>query len=324
MMLLSIAIPTRNRSKLLGELLASIGPQLTDDIEVVISDNASSDDTADTVARFMAQHPQRAIRYERNAIDLGAEKNLNRAVVCASGRYAWLMGDDDRLRPDALATLVPLLQGGQFASGVINYAEYDADLARELCPARLALKHDLIGVDLAAVLQAASFWFSFFSCHIVRRDLWMAADRRAFEDGPRTDSIQLYLPIVIGAQGRNFVLSKVLLDKRASRYEWADIYSADIVGGWYRALKAARERGVPRAATAVFFREYLHGLHLTRDILLKKINRYPRFWADAPMLLRQYGGWWAFWLLVAPIFITPRAMLVGARAAWRWGRMRLS
>ena len=109
--LLSICIPTYNRAELLRSALYSIVRQaatLGDLVEVVVSDNASTDHTADVVAWAQTLGP---VRYHRNAENIGAGRNfLQLAQHLAQGEYCWLLGDDDLLREGAVAEVVSALR----------------------------------------------------------------------------------------------------------------------------------------------------------------------------------------------------------------------
>ena len=62
LMKLTIAIPTYNRANHLKSRIEELLPQLTEDIEIYVSDNASQDDTAAVAARFASER----VRYSRN------------------------------------------------------------------------------------------------------------------------------------------------------------------------------------------------------------------------------------------------------------------
>jgi glycosyltransferase involved in cell wall biosynthesis len=83
----------------------SVLAQSFGDFELVISDNASTDDTAEVVLSF--GDPR--IRYFRNDRNIGAPANWQNAVANALGRYCAIIGDDDRWAPTLLERLVPPL-----------------------------------------------------------------------------------------------------------------------------------------------------------------------------------------------------------------------
>ena len=95
--LLSICIPTRNRAQFLHTLLESIARQVTPAVEVVISDDASTDDTASLIESFRPRLPR--LTYEKVDPAFRYDRNLLHAVALARGEFCWLFGDDDRLEP---------------------------------------------------------------------------------------------------------------------------------------------------------------------------------------------------------------------------------
>lgn len=109
--LLSICIPTYNRSKSLRICLLSILNQtrgLEEDVEVVVSDNCSNDDTTQVVEWTRKYGP---LRYHRNESNIGAGPNFFLlSNELAKGEFCWLIGDDDFLRKDALSRLIPTMQ----------------------------------------------------------------------------------------------------------------------------------------------------------------------------------------------------------------------
>lgn len=94
----SVCIPTRNRSHYLRRAISSVLDQTYRDIEVVVVDNASTDDTPHVVGNLRDHR----LRYYRNDRNLGMTRNWNRCLELARGRYVALLCDDDRWLPDIL------------------------------------------------------------------------------------------------------------------------------------------------------------------------------------------------------------------------------
>ncbi len=100
---LSICIPTYNRGPFIKEAIESIISQVrdtNDEVEIVISDNASTDNTEEVVREFRRFFPR--IVYSKSDKNQGADRNYLRVVSLAQGEYCWLMGSDDILVPTAL------------------------------------------------------------------------------------------------------------------------------------------------------------------------------------------------------------------------------
>ncbi|MFQ5426793.1 MAG: glycosyltransferase family 2 protein [Gaiellales bacterium] len=101
----TVLIPTRNRAQLLRGALDSVLAQTFTDFSVLVSDNASDDDTRAMVESI--EDPR--VRYSRSERDVGLVGNFNRCLDQADGDYLLVLCDDDQLRPDHLATTVPVL-----------------------------------------------------------------------------------------------------------------------------------------------------------------------------------------------------------------------
>ena len=102
--LVSICVPTYNRSRYLASLLESLVGQLAAfpyPYELVIADNASPDNTRDVVHAFSGRLP---IRYLRHDTNIGGYPNWQFVMSKAIGRYLVYLSDDDSLLGDLPAT----------------------------------------------------------------------------------------------------------------------------------------------------------------------------------------------------------------------------
>jgi glycosyltransferase involved in cell wall biosynthesis len=104
----TIGIPTLNRSGLALRAIRSALAQTYSDVEVIVSDDASTDDT---VARVQEIHDSRLILFQQPQ-RLGLVGNFDFCLRHATGEFFLLLGDDDVLLPTAIERLVePLLLG---------------------------------------------------------------------------------------------------------------------------------------------------------------------------------------------------------------------
>lgn len=105
---LSICIPTFNRAKFLSELLDSIAAEIASapphcrDVEICISDNASTDDTSSAVRVWQHAHPSVPLTLQVQPVNGGPDRNYLAAAALATGQYIWFMGSDDIVSPGAL------------------------------------------------------------------------------------------------------------------------------------------------------------------------------------------------------------------------------
>ena len=99
--LVTIGIPTFNRADgYLREALADALAQDYPNLEIVVSDNASTDGTPELV-RGAADPRLRYLRHERN---IGGNANFNACLAAARGEFFLLLHDDDRLDPDFVSS----------------------------------------------------------------------------------------------------------------------------------------------------------------------------------------------------------------------------
>ncbi|MGB7946043.1 MAG: glycosyltransferase family A protein [Candidatus Binatia bacterium] len=96
--LFSIAIPTFNRSDLFPYAVQSILNQTFDDFEIIVSDNCSSDDTAQVARQF----EDRRFKYVKPPSHCTIADNWEFARSHASGKFIMMLSDDDALLPGAL------------------------------------------------------------------------------------------------------------------------------------------------------------------------------------------------------------------------------
>jgi glycosyltransferase involved in cell wall biosynthesis len=97
---ISVVIPTRGRSGYLRFALRSVLWQRDVEMEVIVVDDASTDDTSEVVVRF-GEPRIRLIRLEKSG---GVSAARNRGAAEASGRWLAFLDDDDVWAPDKLAS----------------------------------------------------------------------------------------------------------------------------------------------------------------------------------------------------------------------------
>jgi acetyltransferase-like isoleucine patch superfamily enzyme len=120
--LLSICIPTFNRSSFLQRTLQSIAEQdaftATDAIEIVISDNCSEDDTEAISLQFADAYPGK-IRYFRNFTNVGADANFEMALSRGEGAFLKLHNDNLLVRNGSLTELLKVIAATQAEQPII-------------------------------------------------------------------------------------------------------------------------------------------------------------------------------------------------------------
>jgi glycosyltransferase involved in cell wall biosynthesis len=104
----SVVIPNYNHAAYIRQRIESVLVQTYQDFELIILDDASTDNSRDIVAPFAADS---RIRVEFNPINSGSPFiQWNRGVALATGTYVWIAESDDFAASNFLATLVPMLE----------------------------------------------------------------------------------------------------------------------------------------------------------------------------------------------------------------------
>lgn len=124
--LVSICIPTYNRANLLEKAIASALSQTLSEIEIVVVDNHSEDDTQDVVARIKDDR----VRYHRNEKNIGMVANFNKCLKLAKGKYINILHSDDHLEPEIVEYESQFLEQNQQVGMVYTAYCLDHELSK--------------------------------------------------------------------------------------------------------------------------------------------------------------------------------------------------
>lgn len=102
---ITVCIPTYNRSHYLQYAVNSVLKQTYGDIELIICDDGSTDDTPEVVSKFNDSR----IQYLRHPQNIGRSSNMKSGFLAAKGEYFVKFDDDDGLTPEFLAKTVQIL-----------------------------------------------------------------------------------------------------------------------------------------------------------------------------------------------------------------------
>jgi len=178
---LSICIATLNRAVYLRDTLINLKTQITDGIEIILIDGASTDETPQVAQEFQSQFTH--FTYERLPQKGGVDQDYARAVELARGDYVWLLTDDDVIKPGAIAMLLEVIH--QHHSLIILNAEVcNANLQDILLPSRLTFsgqrQYEAGLAEQARLLTEVGDYLSFIGGVIIRRDVWAERDKARY------------------------------------------------------------------------------------------------------------------------------------------------
>jgi len=108
--LVTIAIPTYNRADgYLKNAIECAAEQQYDNIEIIVSDNCSSDDTSQLMSNYAGISNLNYIRHEKN---IGANNNFNHCLQEATGEYFLMLHDDDAIDANFISSCMSTLGSG--------------------------------------------------------------------------------------------------------------------------------------------------------------------------------------------------------------------
>lgn len=219
--LLTIGIPTFNRcAKALRQLQVVLAGcrELRDLVEVIISDNASTDRTWDELHAL----PYEAnLRLHRNGVNEGLVGNLRTLIGLATGRYIWLIGDDDRLLPGAIDEVITVLRGDDAPPGCLFLDHYAVDQGGRVAMERaLPLGADRSRMDLIDVFSFSGTTMMFITACVYHRETLLSV---MAED--RSDPVRLTAPLhwsfACGAHGRTRFVPRFCIENHWGETSWS-------------------------------------------------------------------------------------------------------
>lgn len=330
--LLSICIPTYNRGRFIGEAIQSIIEQATDEVEIVISDNASTDKTQEIVAGFQQRFPR--IRYACNPENIGYDKNVVKVIELATGDFCWFLGSDDRVSRGGISTVLKALETYPNLGGMhVNNARYNFDMTR--CePGESPL---LYSCDQTRLFENAEecfaeigAYFSLFSGQIVNRRVCLEIIRNGeWQDFCGANVIQFYL---IGAAlkqaPRWLFVYEDCVDRRENNLTYKEDNPAYVPKNIVEELEAFTIYGERLARTLFGTHSIAYYMSMKRGaafafaptVAEHKIagNLSPGSTTRLLKLgLRYYARYPIFWIKAMPILLMPSSMLGIVRHVYR-------
>ena len=331
--ILSVCIPTFNRAKLLSEFLRVLEPEVlpfAGAVEVVVSDNCSTDTTPEVVREAQTRY---AITYRRLEENIGGHNNIvTIATEAANGKYCWVIGDDDLVRPGAIAKIISILEAHPDLPAIfVNYTqEQHAErekgehliaaesykrsrlLCRDTSERRIERWEDVVLLsDVPGVLTA-------ISCHVFLREIWV---RRAIPLAKYEPEMKLSYETVFP---HVWMLADELVGKPAyylgypcvmlfvGHQEWGGLWAKYLFTFVIRVADQLERRGA-RPEVARHYRNVIfkHCVYAFRRMLFEQQRAFANGeewtrWRFAPEddwslpdQVRRYWGYPEFWKMFA-------------------------
>ena len=298
--LLTIAIPTWNRAPSLALTLAQLAQEACNDwgsVELLVSDNASSDGTGQVVSAAVSSGMP--LRYIKNTENIGSDANIAQCFNLAKGHYVLILGDDDVLIDGALKLLLTKLASNLFGVVCLRAYGFDSDF-REEYPGTFGKEH--VFVDAGLFLASIGARMTLISSCVISKSLLGKIDAREFI-GDNLVQLHLVLRAALAAQ-KNLFLDKYLVACRRNNsggYDFSDVFVTNLGGVLDSSLQFGLKDAALLAIENRFLKTYYpyyilrQRLYETGDLrhtLLTFQNRFQR---------HPYFKYW-----VRPIIYWPR------------------
>jgi abequosyltransferase len=215
-LILSICIPTYNRAAYIGETLESIIPQLDDDVEILIVDGASTDNTEDVVRQYTMKETR--IRYIRLPIKGGPDQDYDKSVQLAYGKYCWLFSDDDIFRPGAVNAVKSAIHEDHDLV-VVNAEMRTCDLSKRLVRKHIAIdENKKYGPDDTEDLFIDSAeYLMYIGAIVIRRSIWLSRERESYYG---TDFVHVGVIFQSPLPGSSLIISEPYIIIRYGNSQW--------------------------------------------------------------------------------------------------------
>ena len=228
-MLLSICIPTYNRSKKVRELLKYLEYEIEkiEDLkfkfEIIVGDN-SSDKLTQDICINTKLYKQNSLKYIKNEDNIGLIGNVLNLASKSNGEYVWIMGDDDIYYDNILFLIKESILEDDYSYIYLNHRAYEEgkigssgfDSAVDLNKESIYEDGKVMALDIWKYTQTS---LMFISASIFKKeDL-----KKCLESKKSIDiTYPLYMSLFCAAQGRSKIIKKICIDNIWGTTSWSD------------------------------------------------------------------------------------------------------
>jgi abequosyltransferase len=294
--LLTIAIPTYNRARLLESCLITLFQEFKNisTVEILVSNNASTDGTLEVVKKQKETNlPE--LRYFENDSNLGADYNIAQCFREANGKYVWVFSDDDLLLPTYGMKLLNLLDNNDWGVIYLKSLWYNDAIAPQ--PEPTAIKYQSPSNALEFINQV-HYWVTFITGNIVNKSILTNLE---LIDGFRgTSLIQLgwVLPAIFAGNPNIIVTTPTIACRSGNTggYKLFEVFSKN----FNFIMNSLISRGYDKNLKLII------NENLITDFFPRSIIANDKSFNDESgfkILLQTFWSYKSFWRIIMPIYI---------------------
>jgi len=195
--LVTIAIPTYNRAALLRGCVQAALAQSYENIEILVSDNASEDETPQVLQEFSDSR----LRIIRQSENIGLLPNWNACLAAARGTYVVFLSDDDRIAPWFVQRCYSVIAGRPDIPIVVTLCNFRMADIGEMRPPR---KSRLLSTGLHdggnILTEYLKDDITVVMCSIMLRTDALRAGGGFPLDFPHTADVAAWAPVLCGSE----------------------------------------------------------------------------------------------------------------------------
>lgn len=303
--LLTIAIPTWNRASYLKLTLDQLFHEMSgvpkNMVEVLVSDNCSSDHTA-TVVKEVTELGL-PIKYVRNEKNIGSDANIPQCFNLAQGKYVLILGDDDLLVDGAIAFILKHLSEHNYGVVCLRPYGFESDFRKEY-PGNYG--DEIIFSDSEAFLVRIGQLITLISACIINKSLLPNMDAMQFINS-NLGQVNWVIRAILNAQYNLFIERYLVACKRNNSgfYDFSTVF----VKEFGRLLDSYVPMGLSHKAILSLEMRMMIGYHPFYLLRQRMANS-----GDLEVTFKNYkdrlGGRLFFYLWLAPIIRLPRPVAI--------------
>jgi abequosyltransferase len=312
--LLSICIPTYNRSKYLRECISSVLDSALHEkmnVEIVIADNCSTDNTTEVVSEFQSKYSM--IRYHRSAENVGGELNFRVAAELAYGKFIWIFGDDDKMTIRAVSRVISCINEG-YDLIACNYSTWDKDIAHLIKGNRLNGTSDVSYSSPDELLQRFGLHLGFISCVVMRKDLFLKLPIESYKRY-LSFGFPFLFAVYSGIAKTNcklgYLSEQIILNRSGNSggYDWFRYF----VAGSSLIFDEIQYKGYSRQSIRVAKLQVINEFVMPTVLGLRLVYDRKQDRKSLLVAYTHYKTFGVFWTRLLPAMLIPKSILIFAK-----------
>jgi glycosyltransferase involved in cell wall biosynthesis len=316
---LTIGIPTYNGSEFIAEtiesILVNLYPEIEKRVEILVSDNGSSDNTAEIVSGYVKKYP-RLISYYRNDHNIGFDANVDAVFRRAKGEYVEVLGDDDFLEKGALKKIFWTLETQSDIAVILLSVSFLSHYNQLIGGQRYG--KDELCEDGNAFFLKSKWGTSAISAIIIRKNDWLEQNLNKYHD---TQWIHVAAIMeILKKNKRSYIISENMVTVRVGNPRWEINFGNQLLVGMehLRLFSGLLDLGYDPNTFAFFLNDRFN--KNLKDIVTLRGKQNKEMMLTAKLMIHFFHKKPIFWILHLPFLLLPYPLIKLIRSTVRKSR----